>query len=152
MGCLHRTSAYGALSPRVRRTSSGLRISLRLPDAGPLRCVPSVWGPSGSHRFSFSAGALSRIVLIESQGSISIECIEGGLPVPESPEVLCARSRHALMSRHRLAGDPERIDAARDYAELFLAQHIQAVVAKFPPLTNEQRDRLSALLAPERAA
>lgn len=73
--------------------------------------------------------------------------------MPESTEVLRARARHASMIRYRPDGDPERIAAARDYAELLLAQHIRTVVAKFPPLTNEQRNRLLALLlAPEHAA
>jgi len=34
----------------------------------------------------------------------------------------------------------------QDYAEAQLAEHIQQVVAKAPPLSDEQRGRLAALL------
>ena len=66
----------------------------------------------------------------------------------ETPEVRKARSRKAILSRHRATDDPERLEATRDYAVLSLEQHIQTAVAKAPPFTEAQRDRLRALLAP----
>lgn len=70
----------------------------------------------------------------------------------ESTEVLHARARYASMARYRPDGHPERVAASRDYAEVLLAQHIRTTLAKFPPLANEQRNRLIALLLAERAA
>lgn len=84
--------------------------------------------------------------------SIYYRSTEGGFAMPESTVVLQARARYASMARYRPDGHPERVAASRDYAEVLLAQHIRTTLAKFPPLTNEQRDRLTALLAPERAA
>jgi hypothetical protein len=66
----------------------------------------------------------------------------------ESSEVLRARSRYAILTRHRPDNDQERMEAARDYRALSLEQHIQRVVAEAPPFTDEQRDRLRVLLAP----
>jgi hypothetical protein len=58
-----------------------------------------------------------------------------------------ARARVAVAVRERR---PETEIAAlrRDLRELRLAEHIQQIVDQAPPLTDEQRTRLSALLRP----
>jgi len=52
--------------------------------------------------------------------------------------------------RAKATGDPADVDAAREarsrYAEAKLADAIRKSVEAAPPLTPEQRDRLSALL------
>jgi hypothetical protein len=56
------------------------------------------------------------------------------------------RARVASLSRSRTPTDPDLIAAKRDLRAERLADHIARVVAAAPPLTNEQRDRLSLLL------
>ena len=59
--------------------------------------------------------------------------------------VLSARSRLANAS-HR-GGDPAAvIEARRDLTAAKLERHVREVVATAPPLTDEQRNRLAALL------
>lgn len=46
-------------------------------------------------------------------------------------------------------GDPQaEADARREHAANVLEKHIPEVLATAPPLTNEQLDRLAALLRP----
>lgn len=70
-----------------------------------------------------------------------------GNTAPASPERLRASSRLALTTRHHGPDDPRIPELKRDFAAEQLADHIRAVVAAAPPLTDEQRTRLSALLA-----
>ena len=59
-------------------------------------------------------------------------------------------SKKAVLNRR--PGDPAAKaayeDAQRVYAEASLREHIAQVVSKLPPLTNEQRANLAALLRP----
>lgn len=56
------------------------------------------------------------------------------------------RARVASLSRSRTPDDPDLLDARRNLRAERLADHISKVVAEAPPLTQEQRDRLAALL------
>lgn len=59
-------------------------------------------------------------------------------------EVLKARAALGVASRR---GDDEAAtDARRDLAAAKIAAYIEKVVADAPPLTDEQRDRLSAII------
>lgn len=58
------------------------------------------------------------------------------------------RARLAALSRYRNPDDPEVIDARRQLRAAGLADRIREDVAKWPPLTAEQCDRLAALLRP----
>lgn len=63
-----------------------------------------------------------------------------------SPSVAHERARVASLSRDRKPDDPELIQARQNLAALTLAQHVERVLAAAPPLTDEQRTRISALL------
>lgn len=56
------------------------------------------------------------------------------------------RAAAAAFSRSRPPEDPERVAAERDTYALYLADHIERVVAKAPPFTDEQVDKLVTLL------
>jgi hypothetical protein len=56
------------------------------------------------------------------------------------------RARVAALTRSRPPDDPELVEARRDLAAEGIAQHIAKVVAKAPPLTSAQRDRIAAIL------
>lgn len=62
--------------------------------------------------------------------------------------VLTERGRVAALSRSRTTDDPELIAARRNLRAERLADHIRRVVDAAPPLTNEQRQRLAAMLSP----
>ena len=66
-------------------------------------------------------------------------------------ETLALRGRVASLSRSRPATDPDLVNARRDLAAAKLDAYIQKVVAEAPPLTDEQRDRIAALLRPTKA-
>ena len=57
------------------------------------------------------------------------------------------RARHAALSRSRAADDPELIAARRDLKAQRLADYITRTVDAAPPLTDEQRAHLAALLS-----
>lgn len=59
---------------------------------------------------------------------------------------LSKRGRVAALTRSRNADDPELIEARRDLVAQSLEEHIRREVAKAPPLTDEQRDRIAAVL------
>lgn len=64
--------------------------------------------------------------------------------------VLRARGRLGVASRR---GNRDEIaEAHRDLAAAKIAAYIDKVVAEAPPLTDAQRERLAALLAPSSAA
>ena len=56
------------------------------------------------------------------------------------------RARHAALSRHRSADDPEVLEAARDLRAARLEDYVAKVVALAPPLSDEQRARIARLL------
>lgn len=61
------------------------------------------------------------------------------------------RAKVAALSRSVAAGerppdDPELIEARRNLCALRLEEHVRKVVAKAPPLTPDQRDRIAAIL------
>lgn len=60
--------------------------------------------------------------------------------------VTIGRGRVAALSRSRKPDDPELVDERRNLAAEVIAQHVAKVVAKAPPLTTEQRDRIATLL------
>lgn len=56
------------------------------------------------------------------------------------------RARVASLTRSRKADDPELLEAKRNMRALKLAEHVARVVAEAPPLTDEQREHVAALL------
>ena len=65
-----------------------------------------------------------------------------------SPAVAHKRARVMALKRHHPEGG-QAVDAAvLDLREQMLTEHIQREVAKGPPLTDQQRARLAALLRP----
>lgn len=62
------------------------------------------------------------------------------------------RARVAALTRSRTSDDPDLVDARRNLAAERLAAYIEKTVAAAPPLTPEQRTRLTELLRPHRAA
>jgi len=56
------------------------------------------------------------------------------------------RARVAALSRDRAPDDPELLNARRDLREERLAAAIRKAVDAAPPLSDEQRTRLAALL------
>jgi hypothetical protein len=72
----------------------------------------------------------------------------GGFFVAADQTWRAHRGRLNALRRHRSPDDPAIADAARDLKATRLADHIRAVVDAAPPLTEEQRARLAALLAP----
>jgi len=68
------------------------------------------------------------------------------LATADTTTVLKARSQLGVASRN---GDPDRINTARrDLAAEKLAAYVARVVAEAPKLTQEQSDRITALLRP----
>lgn len=66
---------------------------------------------------------------------------------PASNQLLRLRGR--LANAHRRGGDEALIlEVRRDLAAAKLEQYIERVVSEAPPLTDEQRTRLTALLSP----
>lgn len=63
-----------------------------------------------------------------------------------------ARTRSRLATAARLGSPAERDAARRDHAAAKLAAHIAAIVAEAPPLTDEQKSRLTVLLGGGRDA
>ena len=62
------------------------------------------------------------------------------------------RARVASLTRSRPADDPELIAARESLKASRVDEYIRKVVADAPPLTPEQRDRLSVLLSSPRGA
>ncbi len=56
------------------------------------------------------------------------------------------RARIAALSRSRTPDDPELLEARRNLRAARLHDHVAKVVAEAPPLTDEQRARIAALL------
>jgi hypothetical protein len=66
--------------------------------------------------------------------------------MPYTPAVLKARATVAAQKRHHPEGGEAVDNAVRDLNEVKLRQHIEKVVSQAPPLSDEQRSRLAALL------
>ena len=60
--------------------------------------------------------------------------------------VMSARQRHNQMCRHHGPDAPVTKDAARDLRAAKLERAIREAVEAAPPLSDEQRSRLSAIL------
>lgn len=58
------------------------------------------------------------------------------------------RARVASLTRSRTADDPELVDARRNLKAERLANLVRQVVDSAPPLTDDQRARIAALLRP----
>jgi len=58
------------------------------------------------------------------------------------------RARHAGLKRRRQPDDPDVTAAKRDLEAAKLAAHVQRIVDASPPLTDEQRNRITTLLRP----
>ncbi len=56
------------------------------------------------------------------------------------------RARIAALSRDRSPDDPEILAARRDLRAARIEQELRKAVAGWPPLTDEQVDRLAGLL------
>lgn len=56
-----------------------------------------------------------------------------------------AQGRHAAAVRW---GHPNKSEIERDYLAAKVEAYVSRVLADAPPLTNEQRERIAALLAP----
>jgi hypothetical protein len=65
--------------------------------------------------------------------------------------VLSHRARVAALSRSRTPDDPELVAERRKLRAQVLEDHVRRVVEAAPPLTQEQRDRIAALLRPTSA-
>lgn len=63
-----------------------------------------------------------------------------------SPATSHHRARIAALSRDRASNDPELIEARRSLRAVRLEEHVDKVLAGWPPLTDEQIDRVVALL------
>jgi hypothetical protein len=59
--------------------------------------------------------------------------------------VVASLSR-CVATGERPADDPELLEARRNLKAVGLEEHVAKVVAEAPPLTDEQRTRISALL------
>lgn len=63
-----------------------------------------------------------------------------------SPAAARERGKIAALSRSRQSDDPELIEARRNLRALRLEEYVTRIVAEAPPLTDEQRERIAALL------
>lgn len=56
--------------------------------------------------------------------------------------------RASIAARARHAPDDPQTDARRDLRAANLEQHVRRIVDQAPPLTDEQRNKIAALLRP----
>ena len=63
-----------------------------------------------------------------------------------SAESARERARVASLTRSREPDDPELIDARRNLRAARLTDAVEAALAEAPPLSDEQRERIAALL------
>jgi hypothetical protein len=66
--------------------------------------------------------------------------------MPASDTVRHRAGRIAALSRSRKPDDPELVAERQAHAVERLAEHVEKVVAGWPKLTDEQLDRVAALL------
>jgi hypothetical protein len=57
-----------------------------------------------------------------------------------------AALKRCIKAGERPADDPELVDAQQKLAAAQLVEHIERIIADWPPLTDEQLDRIAALL------
>jgi hypothetical protein len=69
-------------------------------------------------------------------------------PKPLTPGVTTARARVSALKRHHPEGGVVVEAAVRDLRATTLEEYIRRVVDSAPPLTDQQKGRLSALLRP----
>lgn len=62
------------------------------------------------------------------------------------------RARVASLSRSRAPHDPDLVRARRDLRAARAEDYIRDLVDQAPPLTEEQRAKLAAILMPNRSA
>jgi hypothetical protein len=67
------------------------------------------------------------------------------MPAPSSA-VAHHRARVGALSRDRHPDDPEFVSAKRDLAAANLEEHVNRVLAGWPPLSEQQLDRIAAIL------
>lgn len=60
-----------------------------------------------------------------------------------APDVARARSRVAGLSRDRSSSDPVYLDARRSLAAATIEDAVERALAKAPPLTDEQAERIA---------
>ena len=63
-----------------------------------------------------------------------------------SPAVAHYRAKKAALSRDRAPDDPELIGAGRDLQAANTLARIEKIIASAPPLSDEARERICALL------
>jgi hypothetical protein len=68
------------------------------------------------------------------------------MPRPHSPETAHRRARVARLNQLHPPGHPELVEAQRDLAASALHDHVERVLASSPRLSDEQLDRIAALL------
>ncbi len=56
------------------------------------------------------------------------------------------QARYAALTRDRAAGDPELLEAKRKMRSGLWISRVEKLVAQAPPLTDEQREYIAALL------
>lgn len=68
--------------------------------------------------------------------------------MPEKPvnAVAQSRARHAALTRHRGPDDPSVVEARRALADLVTEDYVRKLVDQAPPLSDDQRARLAAIL------
>jgi hypothetical protein len=71
---------------------------------------------------------------------------------PMSDELVRKRARIAALSRDRAEDDPELVTARRDYWAERLHDRVAEIVSKAPDFSDEQLERVAALLRSGRPA
>jgi hypothetical protein len=61
-------------------------------------------------------------------------------------DILHERARIGALSRSRTDDDPELVEARRNLAALRLTEHVEKIIADWPPLTDTQIDNVVAIL------
>lgn len=72
--------------------------------------------------------------------------------MPVSKQSAMLRAMSNSLQRYHAADDPELIAARRNLAAEQLAEHVERIVSVAPPLTEEQLERVAALLRSGRSA
>lgn len=65
-----------------------------------------------------------------------------------SAESRSHHARYASLTRSRRSDDPELLDARRALRTVQLTMHVQRELDAFPPMTEEQKAKVAALLRP----
>jgi hypothetical protein len=64
-----------------------------------------------------------------------------------SPAIRHWAAKSGGLARDRASDDPERVEAETELATHRIADHVRRVLAKAPPLSDEQRQRIIGLLS-----